>query len=122
MPNHNFKIVYIQIIKRRLKDMNGTPLDKKGTIEFILEKEEKQINFFDRFNKPKNEFRKMLPEVINVAAKKNKIIRDDQKNLNPKNFKWSQLAGCCGGCTCSPGFIRKNVKTPFEITVYYTQN
>ena len=51
-------------------------------------------NLENRRTRPYNEYRRLLPNVLQAVGV------EDGKNLD---IRWSQKAGC--GCGCSPGFV-----------------
>ena len=69
-----------------------------GKIYFGIKDENLMDNLLNRRTRPYNEFRKMLPDVLKAAG----------LDIDPKNFRWSQKAGC--GCGCSPGFVDKEYR------------
>ena len=65
----------------------------KTRIYFHLEGETLQENMINRTTRPYTEYRKLLPQVYEMAG-----INPDAK------ARWSKHAGCTM-CPCSPGFI-----------------
>lgn len=83
----------VEVTKRPKYNRNGS-----GKIRvFIFPKSETVLeHFFEgRHTRPYNEYRKLLPEILELAE-----INVWAGAARPK---WSQRAGC--QCSCSPGFI-----------------
>jgi len=66
----------------------------KSRIYFWPKGENILENLENRRTRPYNEYRRLLPNVLQAVGV------EDGKNLD---IRWSQKAGC--GCGCSPGFI-----------------
>ena len=60
---------------------------------FFISGENVIENFFNRHDRPYNEYRKLIPDVMKKIG----------ANPGHLSWKWSQKAGC--SCGCSPGFI-----------------
>ncbi len=72
---------------------------KKSRVYFHMLNENILENLCKRFNRPAEEYRKLLPEALRRVMPD--IDRLDWKAL------WSQKAGC--SCGCSPGFILEGI-------------
>jgi len=91
------KIENVKVINHSDKTKSWGP-DAHGKIYFGIKDESLIDNLYNRRTRPYNEFRKMLPDVLKAAG----------LDIDPKNFRWSQKAGC--GCGCSPGFVDKEYR------------
>jgi hypothetical protein len=73
-----------------------------GKIYFNIKCETVFENLTNRRTRPYNEFRKFIPSILESLA----------LDIDPKNFRWSQKAGC--DCGCSPGFVDKDYRMTFK--------
>lgn len=67
-------------------------------------------NLMDRHNRPFNLYKKVVVPVVLAELKK--------MNVAPRDFSWSQKAGC--SCGCSPGFRFSVMGASYDIYVDVT--
>lgn len=72
---------------------------RKPRIYFSPVRETIVDNFQARWSRPYNEYRKLLPQVLEQAGISLQYV---------KKIRWSQKAGC--SCGCSPGFVVDDVR------------
>ena len=80
----------MRIVEVRKVPFSGK--ERKPRVYFWPKGETILENFGNRRDRPINEYRKLLPEVMRIAGLGEKM-----------RCNWSQKAGC--SCGCSPGFI-----------------
>jgi hypothetical protein len=73
----------------------------RGVIYVSIQGETIIQNIVERKCRPHTEYRKMMPQAIEIL-KAQGFINEDVKAEDVK-LSWSQYAGC--SCPCSPGFI-----------------
>jgi len=77
----------------------------RSILYFHIEKESILQNLSERHNRPYQEYRKVIPEIL-------KQLNIDSEKVT---YKWSQKAGC--SCPCSPGFIVRGLDETSDIFV-----
>lgn len=100
----------IEIKECKIHDMDreDNRKGKRPRVYFFIEGENILQNLQDRFSRPHQEYRKLLPEVYRQAG-------IDQEN---PTATWSQKAGC--SCGCSPGFILDVSHSVFPKEIFVT--
>lgn len=91
------------------------PKDKAGAhprMYFWPKNESVMENFANRHNRPVDEYRKLIPDVLKQVFEVPQTYR----------ARWNRFAGC-RMCPCSPGFVVSGLTgTEYDIHVTYSGN